>query len=196
MNLAHYLKNPMQIVPRIRYYFWEKLNPEKPWLCKEAVGYCDSNLDINMKGIEFGSGRSTIWFAGKLGSLVSIEHDASWYSKVAGKISEKKLYNIDYKLIPLNHPESEGEKSYQVLPDYVGVFLNYPDNYFDFVVVDGHYRTNVIFAAVPKIKSGGLILVDDVNFWGDYDNVPVPKEWQLVSISTNGIKKTGIWRVP
>ena len=196
MNFAHYLKNPMQIVPRIRYYFWEKLNPEKPWLCKEAVNYCASNLDTNMKGIEFGSGRSTIWFAGKLGSLVSIEHNASWYSRVASKIAEKKVDNVDYKFIPLNHQESEGKDSYDVLPDYVAIFLNYPDDYFDFVVVDGHYRTCVIQAAVPKIKSSGLILIDDVNFWGDYGNVPVPKEWQLVSKSNNGLKKTGIWKVP
>jgi hypothetical protein len=195
MNILHYFKNPKQLFPRIKYYVWEKLNPEKPWLCKEAVEFCDANLRDDMIGIEFGSGRSTIWFAKKISCLISIEHDTSWYSKIAQIIADKNLKNIDYKLIPLNHPENDKERDYHVAPDYVAVLNDYSDKFFDFIVVDGHYRTNVIRASTNKIKTGGLFLVDDVNFWGDYDNVPVPNEWQCVSKSTNGIKKTGIWMV-
>lgn len=196
MNPFYYFRNPRFFFPRIKYFIWEKMNPDKPWLCKEAVEFCDKNLKKDMKGIEFGSGRSTIWFAKKLSCLVSVEHDSQWHSLISQKINFSKISNIDYRLIPLNHPESEGEKSqYPNDPDYVSILKDFADEYFDFIVIDGHYRTNAIRLSMSKIKNEGLFLVDDVNFWGDFKDVPVPKTWRIVSQSTNGIKKTGIWKV-
>jgi hypothetical protein len=33
INLAHWLHNPDKILARLQYGIWERLNPEKPWLC-------------------------------------------------------------------------------------------------------------------------------------------------------------------
>lgn len=66
MNLSYWLHHPDHIFARVRYFAWEPMNMDKPWLCPSSVRFCDLNLTRSMTGLEFGSGRSTAWFAGKL----------------------------------------------------------------------------------------------------------------------------------
>jgi predicted O-methyltransferase YrrM len=149
-----------------------------------------------MTGLEFGSGRSTVWFAGKLRHLTSVEHHSGWHEVVKEQLARAGCTNVDYRFVPLNHPESEGEhEHYDPLPDYVAVANGFPDNSLDLVVVDGHYRTHSIRAVLDKIKSGGLLLVDDANMW-PRNMPPVPPNWPEVSRTTNGLKYTAIWRKP
>lgn len=197
MAIAFWLKNPGMLLARFRYLLWERRNPDKPWLTPEAVAYLEGVLNREMSGLEFGSGRSTKWYAGKLGRLVSIEHSASWYEIVKAQLAKAGVKNVDYRLVPLNHPETQGEQpQYTPMPDYVAVVDGFPDSTFDFVVVDGHYRTNCIRASLHKLKPGGLLLIDDVNMWPIRDQFPVPLDWTRPHYSTNGIKWTGIWQKP
>ena len=66
----------------------------------------------------------------------------------------------------------------------------------DLVVIDGHYRTHVIAAAIPKIARGRWLLVDDVQFWPDPSVLPIPRDWARVDDSSNGLKRAIIWRSP
>jgi len=149
-----------------------------------------------MTGLEFGSGRSTAWFAGKLQSLTSVEHHAGWHAIVTEQLAKSGRTNVDYRLIPLEHPEAEGEQSeYDPTPNYVAVVNAFPDSSLDLAVVDGHYRSHCIQAVLTKLKRGGLLLVDDANLWPG-NAPPVPGNWTEVSRTTNGLKFTVIWRKP
>ena len=149
-----------------------------------------------MNALELGSGRSTLWYATKVGRLLSVEHHAGWFELVKAELARHDRSNVDYRYVPLDHPESAHERSeYKPLPAYVAVVANCLDESFDFVVVDGHYRSTCISAVLPKIKPGGLLLVDDANMWPG-NEPPVPREWPEVSRTTNGIKFTVIWRKP
>jgi predicted O-methyltransferase YrrM len=44
---------------------------------------------------------------------------------------------------------------------YVKAIDIYPDNYFDLVVIDGRARPSCIKHAVPKIKRGGVLVLDN-----------------------------------
>jgi hypothetical protein len=148
-----------------------------------------------MRGLEFGSGRSTSWFAGLLGRLTSVEHDSAWYQEVKAKLATNNVTNVDYRFVALDHPEAEPERpEYDPLPSYVKVADDFPDKGLDLVIVDGHYRTHCIRRSVPKIKAGRYLLVDDVNFWPSVQSLPVPKDWRIVDDSTNGIKRCVIWQ--
>ena len=194
-NANYWLKNPTKIVARVRYWFYERKNSELPWLCPGTNRFLDSVLTTEMTGVEFGSGRSTHWFAKRLKQLISIEHVAEWYAVVEQQIASKSLTNVDYRLIPLEHEESEPEqKSYSPLPRYVGWLTTIPDESFDFVLVDGHYRTNCIRTSLSKIKVGGVLVVDDVEMWYQTNGPPVPKSWVCIDASTNGLKTTQIWK--
>lgn len=197
MAIGYWLKNPTMLFPRIRYWVWERLNPDKPWMCPGTIRFCETRLKPDMRGIEFGSGRSTAWFAGKLGHLISIEHHAEWYAQVRGKLQAAGVSNVDYRHVPLNHPQSEGEQeTYAATPDYVAAADALEDNSIHFAVVDGHYRSHCIRHLLPKIAPGGYLLVDDCNIWSSFDRIPVPADWPIVDDSSNGVKRCVIWQKP
>lgn len=50
-------------------------------------------------------------------------------------------------------------------------------------------------AALPKLKSDGLLLIDNSD-WDDPPHVHVPKDWPLVHQSCNVLTLTSVWRKP
>lgn len=193
--IGFWMRHPSLLVPRIQYWVWEKLNPDKPWLCQGTMTFCQANLSRSMKALEFGSGRSTRWFAGLVGHLTSVEHDSAWFGQVHHQLNDVQINNVDYRFVPLNHAESEPERSeYRPPPDYVAVADGFPDRSLHLVIVDGHYRTHCVRHSVPKLAAGGFLLVDDVNMWPSLDVIPVPASWPVVNDCTNGVKRCVIWQ--
>jgi len=196
MAILFWLVHPRSLAARVRYWWWERRNPDKPWLTPEAVAFLDARLTADMVGIEFGSGRSTAWFARKIGRLTSIEHHEGWYQQVNGQLADGGITNVDYRFLPLDHPESAPEQdSYDRMPRYVAAVDTFADGSLDFAVVDGHYRTTCIRALISKLKPGGLLLVDDANMWPG-NQPPIPADWTELSRTTNGLKFTVIWEKP
>jgi Methyltransferase domain len=195
MALLFWAKNPQLLAARLKYWVWERQNPDKPWMCPGTIAFCEKALSKSMTALEFGSGRSTRWFAGLVGHVTSVEHDGAWYSEVQGQISASGLNNVKYLHVPLEHPPSAPERSnYDTLPRYVGVVDRFADRSLDFIVVDGHYRTTCIRHAMRKLAPGGYLLVDDINMWATFAEVGVPADWPIVDDSTNGIKRCVIWQ--
>ena len=160
-------------------------------------GSANSILSPSMRAWEFGSGRSTPWFAARVGHVASIEHDPAWYAIVRERLDECKAANIDYRLITLDHPETEPEhQAYDPLPRYVASIGAEADKSLAFIVVDGHYRTACIRASIAKLQPGGFLLVDDVNFWPGRTDLPIPADWRQVHESIFGVKHTGVWQKP
>jgi hypothetical protein len=197
MTIWHWVRRPRRAIARLCYWLWEKRNPDAPWLTPGAVRFCEAVLSPAMRAWEFGSGRSTSWFASRVGHLVSIEHDSAWYATVRERLTAAGVKNVDYRLIPLDHSRGEPERpTYDPLPRYIGTITAEPDASLALVVVDGHYRTNCVRESLPKIQPGGLLLIDDLNLWPRREDLPIPGDWPQVHESTNGLKRTGLWRRP
>ena len=197
MKFWFWVRRPRMAVARLRYWLWERRNPDAPWLTPAAVRFCESALSPAMRAWEFGSGRSTPWFAARVGHLVSVEHDPAWYATVRERLAAARVTNADYRLLPLDHPEAEPEHpAYDPLPRYAAAIAAEPDGSLDLVVIDGHYRSTCIRESLAKLRPGGLLLVDDLNLWPGRKDLPVPEDWPQVHESTNGIKRTGVWRRP
>jgi len=195
MTVQYWLVRPRMAMARLRYWVWERRNPDKPWMCPGTIAFCESHLSPSMTALEFGSGRSTMWFSKMVGRLTSVEHDRQWYEQVRQQLAEAKISNVDYRLVPLNHPKSEPERvDYSPVPDYVAVADGVPDKSIGFAVVDGHYRTNCVRHLVPKIATGGYLLVDDINMWPSPESLPVPAGWPVADDSTNGVKRCIVWQ--
>jgi hypothetical protein len=176
------------LTKRVGYRLYELTHPKEPWIAQGAVRYLDQNLNKNWVGIEWGSGRSTIWFARRLNTLLSIEHNEKWYRLVSSTLSA----NAECRLIPLNHLEREPTKPiYDPLPDYVAV-VNELDQ-INFAVVDGHYRQACIRATLPKLSAGGLLVVDNTD-WLPIEKWGVPREWPIIHQSRNVMTQTTIWK--
>jgi len=195
MAIWFWLTRPRMAIARMRYWLWERANPDRPWLCPGTVRFCESHLSKSMNAVEFGSGRSTRWLSTLVGHVISIEHNAEWYGKVTQQLTEAAVKNVDYRFIPLDHPEYEGERAeYSPAPDYVAAVDELKNQSLDFAVVDGHYRTHCVRHLIPKISPNGYLLVDDINLWPSLEALPIPKNWRVVDDSTNGIKRCIIWK--
>ncbi len=149
-----------------------------------------------MCGFEWGSGRSTLWFAKRSAHLTSIESYAAWYQQVTRMAQEASLTNVDLRHVPLEHPEAHTYAfDYPQLPANPSAILDHSDATLDFVVVDGWYRPVCARVALPKLKPGGILLIDNTD-WNDPPHVHVPKTWPLVHRSRNVLTETSIWRKP
>ena len=51
---------------------------------------------------------------------------------------------------------------------YVRAIDSEPDDSIDLVIVDGQARTRCVLAAAPKIRPGGMLLLDDSQ-WSDHE---------------------------
>ena len=195
MRLRNLLR-PTYLWGRLQHWRYENRHPDHPWLAPDAIAWLDQNLRPEMRGFEWGSGRSTLWFARRLAHLISIESDAAWFAQVQQKITAAGLKHVDLRLIPLDHPESETyANQYDPLPANPAAILSLPDASLDFVVVDGWYRPVCAQAALAKLKPGGLLLIDNTD-WQHPPHVHVPTDWPLVHQSRNVLTRTSIWRKP
>ncbi len=188
------LRQPRYLAQRIAYKWYELRHPDEPWIAQGAVRFCEGRLTGDMRGLEWGSGRSTLWFARRLGHLTSIEYDEAWYGRIRDRLTEFR--NVDYRYVPVDHPLHEATRPhYDPLPRYVAVAGELADGSLDFVVVDGHYRQACILAVLPKLRAGGLLLVDNtdrlpLSEWG------VPSDWPVLHQSRNVMTQTTIWQKP
>ena len=113
-----------------------------PWIPYSAISRLNSIISHEYVMLEFGSGMSTIWYAQRCRTLVSIEHDPDWYNAVNSLIKRYRLKNVDYRL--------RSEYNYEDLSD-----IN--DNRFDLVVIDGIKRPECAHTSIIKVKHGSYI---------------------------------------
>jgi predicted O-methyltransferase YrrM len=151
---------PRYVYNRARLMVWEHSHPDYPWITSDAVRLLASMLRPSDRGVEYGSGRSTIWFAERVGWLTSVEHSERWYTTVSTRLKERALTNVDYILEPRDQPKELGDRS-----EYTRTALGFADASIDFVLVDGLYREYVTALMMPKVKPGGLLIIDNVNWF-------------------------------
>lgn len=117
-----------------------------PWLSYRAVRHFEKMLRPEWSMLEFGSGMSTVWFARRCGKMVSIESDSAWFDKVKATLRERGVTNVDYRLRPPGEYPNLNE---------------WPDCSFDFILVDGIERRECARSAIPKVRPGGYIYLDN-----------------------------------
>ncbi len=114
-----------------------------PWYTYPAIEYL-AQLDFTQKTFfEYGSGYSSIFWARRCRSIVSVENDKKWFAKIAGQLPE----NARYELI---EPKAE----------YVDA-INRDGHQFDVIVIDGSHRYECAVAARPRLADDGVIILDN-----------------------------------
>ncbi len=142
---------------------------EEPWVSEKAKKWLVSFLKPNMVIFEYGSGGSTIFFARRVKKIISVEYQLSWFFGVWIALWGRGIFNFKLHL-------STPEKGVKIKQDYMSSDPNinsfsfkkfvmtidqYTDDYFDLVFIDGRARNSCIKHAIPKVKNGGYILLDD-----------------------------------
>lgn len=176
---------PRYIKDRFIEKMYRKNHPDEPWLAMEAIKILSTYLKPTDIGLEFGSGKSTAWLASRSQRLTSVEANEDWYNKVKDIFKSRGIENVDYKFCPLDVSEEEGDKS-----AYALVADSLEDDSLDYVLSDGHYRAFTTLKSIPKIKPGGVMIIDNVNWYlpsdsiaphsRSYDQGPKDENWQKV----------------
>jgi hypothetical protein len=195
---------------KVRYSLFRGKGNTTPWLSESSILFFKEYLDKSMIGCEFGSGASTAFFASRLKFFVSIEHNEEWYSMVKNRLQENGLLeNVDYRLIEKQAPNPEltsesffpdisGMDTYQFRSDYIHYFsaLNdFPDEHFDFIIVDGRARPECVFSTIRKLKSNGFMILDN----SERERYSIVfnhlNKWEKLN-TTNGLTDTTFWIKP
>jgi hypothetical protein len=208
-NFRHW--TPRYVWDRINVAWYESRHPDNPWLTRTACDFLSSWLKPTDQVVEFGSGRSTAWFASRCRKVISVEHDEGWFDKVSQDLVRLGLQgNVTYRMIDQGHDENN-------INQYLAPLLGLEDNQADLVLVDGLHRDHCALASLPKVRPGGLVVVDNVNWflWREpASRSPASRtkakgdssalwsrfredvsDWR-VFWTTNGVSDTAIWQRP
>ena len=147
-----------------------------PWVPFNAMEYMDSLLNKESKVFEYGVGGSTIFLSKRVGELISVEHDSEWFLRTQKVISDMKDFKwtgylkepqatetpiIGDGADPSLYTTTDESLSGQSFKDYVTTIDIYEDKYFDLILIDGRSRPSCFVHALPKIKDGGYIVLDN-----------------------------------
>lgn len=144
---------------RSKEKLYRRRNPDLPWFSPQAIEFLTDYLLPSDTGLEFGSGRSTLWFAQKISHLTSVEHNADWAEKVKARLSANSLHNVELVFAPkLKDTNPDIDHS-----EYVSVTTRFAVESVDFVVIDGIYRAECTLHSLPLLKHNAMLIIDNVN---------------------------------
>ena len=149
---------------------------ELPWINFPALEFLEKNLSPEYRVFEFGGGGSTLFFCKNTAKVATVEDHAGWFETLTRTIQEKGYQNWEGFFVapePFqdNKPRSKqnpndfasGAKGMEHLSfeKYARTIDAFPADYFDLVLVDGRARPACIQQALPHLKTGGLLVVDN-----------------------------------
>lgn len=121
---------------------------ELPWwnvaATREVEEYLASHRGARV--FEFGAGASTAWLAKRAGTVISVEHHADWHKMISPLVE-------GFANVTLWRRDLPGD-------GYIGA-IDEAGGKFDLIVIDGRRRIECLRRAIPHLKAGGVILLDD-----------------------------------
>lgn len=152
------------------------LSVGRPWITFASAAFLKRVLRPHMRVLEWGSGGSTVFFASRVQSLETVEHEADWYQHVASTLQARNLTNVNLHCIgPAALPPGEvrskerpedyytGNRQYLSCEfrAYASMADRFPDASFDLVSIDGRSRPACFQHGWTKVKPGGFLMLDD-----------------------------------
>jgi predicted O-methyltransferase YrrM len=151
--------SPRYLVNRLAVAYHQRVAPNDPWLTKTACAFLDDWLTDADVGLEWGCGRSTLWFAARVRHLTSVEHNPQWHSLVRSRLAERGVTNVELRLVPTGGMSRDGRDA------YVDVGSDFEPGSLDFVLVDGQFRSRCAAAALTLLKPGGIMIIDNAEWF-------------------------------
>ena len=197
-------RNLVYIKNRIVEIVYRLFNRNKPWLTPKANDILETLIKKDYIGFEFGRGKSTIWFAKRCRKIYSVETSKFWKNKVLEIAKNQNLKNISIDAI--EGPSNDFKKN------YLNKINSFKDESLDFVLVDGKLRDLSTLYAISKIKSGGILIIDNFQrylpskssspFAIGINEKPLNNNWYKIKshldnwdsvLTSNGINDTAIF---
>ena len=117
-----------------------------PWICYPCMDFLNERLKSDMDVFEWGSGNSTLWWAKRVGTVISCEHDQGWYERMKPAMPD----NVEY--VHANVEDSS--------------YINFAKNQqkrFDVMMIDGQARIACAKNCLESLKEGGVVVWDNTD---------------------------------
>lgn len=138
-----------------------------PWITYPAISFLEQRVASEATVFEYGCGNSTLWWAKRVRSVISYEHDKRWYDRMKRLVPP----NVELRYIEL---EYDGEYA-RAASQYKGAF--------DVIVIDGRDRVNCAKNALGALNAHGVIV------WDNSDRVEYEEGYKY--LYSHGFKKLG-----
>jgi len=209
-NLAYLKYRLIRPILKNKYLRFQKKHQDYPWLCPDAIKALKELLPNQDIGFEFGSGRSTTFFAPFFQVYWSIEHHAEWYESVNNNLKEQNVDHVRLNYIPpdttFSEPKLTSEQQFglpasaypvkdECFLTYTSFLSQFPDRHFDFLLIDGRARRTCALLAIPKLKVGGMMVLDNserARYRAIHEQL---RDWEKIT-TTTGLTDTTIWLKP
>jgi hypothetical protein len=149
---------------------------ELPWINFLALEFLQKNLRPEYRVFEFGGGGSTLFFCKNTAEVATVEDHAGWFETLSQTVGAKGYKNwkgffVQPEPFQDDKPRSKenpndfasGSKGMENMSfeKYARTIDQYPPEYFDLILVDGRSRPSCVQQAMPRLKIGGLLVVDN-----------------------------------
>jgi hypothetical protein len=115
-----------------------------PWYTYALTAFLEERCPPGLRVFEYGSGNSTLWWAKRASSVVSVEHDAGWVERIGHRLPATVAL----------HQIGHDQAGYFEAPKRFG-------GDFDVVVVDGRRRSECAMTGVECLSGRGVLIFDD-----------------------------------
>ena len=132
-----------------------------PWFTYPAIEALKA-WDLSERSVlEYGSGYSTLFWANRARTVVSIEHNQDWFEKIKGLAPP----NVTMILAPINEAENDYHPSEKTRAEFRAYAESHGEGKFDLIVLDGYARSRMRYqcaqASLPHLKPGGMVILDN-----------------------------------
>src|SRR5579875_661346 len=204
--VAHW--TPRYVFDRMAVMLHQRMHPDAPWITAAAFTVLANLLCRTDRGLEYGSGRSTVWLAAHSANLLSVEHDPLWQRRVAQQLEARVLTNVSCRLVRAT-PERWWGAEHDA---YVEADPALRPESLDYALVDGLFRDECALHAASLLAPGGVLIVDNANWYLPHatrapssTSAPATRRWAEFAALTrdwpqvwtsNGVWDTAVWFKP
>lgn len=119
-----------------------------PWYTYPCIDLLASRDWSDSRVVEFGGGASTLWWASRARSVITLEGDPKW----AAALRRRLPSNADLRLVVADSPEQCVENATRELSSLESA---------EVVVVDGLFRRELLPLGTGLLSEGGALIVDN-----------------------------------
>lgn len=140
-----------------------------PWLPDAVRVFLDAHALPEARVFEWGCGGSTLYFADRGCTLVTVEHDQMWLDRCSTAVQRSNvtlLYrppdDSDIRDKRLSDPLAYRSKC---VPGSFEMYATAIEDYglFDVILVDGRARASCLYHAKSHVADGGILVLDNTD---------------------------------
>jgi hypothetical protein len=130
-----------------------------PWYTYPCIEFLRHRSFDRKSVLEFGGGQSTLWWAARAKTVVTIEGQALWYERLKKQIPG----NVTLHLVPPAKVDAYLSDIERIL-QATGLIA------FDVIILDGFFRKQLIDTAKRYLAADGMLICDDAETYGAFES--------------------------